>query len=209
MKTKFILFDFDGVIADSFHIAFETNRVICPAITEEDYRKRFEGNINEIKHPESFHSDQCNHELEWFDIYIPKMEKDCKIFPGMKELILKLERDYMLIIVSSTITSPIEEFLVAQNIRGHFDWVMGNDVHKSKVEKIKMVFEKYKVDPQDCLFITDTLGDMHEAREMNISSIGVTWGFCKTETLEKGDPLTLVNTPVELEAAILKHLPAE
>ena len=208
MKNKFILFDFDGVIADSFNIAFETAQTRCPSISEVDYRKKFEGNINEIKHSETFHDNECNHDLDWFEIYTPKIKSGCTLFSGMKEVILNLEKEYMLIIISSTITSPIEEFLSFHNMREHFDLVMGNDVHKSKVEKIKIVFEKYNVDGSDCLFITDTLGDIEEAKEMGVPAIGVTWGFCRPEILKRGNPLQLVHTPAELEAAITDYLPA-
>ena len=208
MKSKFILFDFDGVIGDSWDVAFATVKTICPGITEEDHKKRFEGNINDVKHPEAFHNDDCNHDLDWFDIYVPKMKEGTKLFPGLKELILDLEKEYTLIIISSTLSFPIEEFLKEHNFREHFDWVMGNDVHKSKVEKIKMVFEKYGVGSKDCIFITDTLGDMHEAEKMNVPSIGVTWGFCTPETLQKGNPLKLVDTPEELKSAIAEHFPA-
>ena len=207
MKNKFILFDFDGVIADSFEIAFETKKDICPGITREDYRRRFEGNVNDIQIEETYHNEQCNHDLDWFDVYVPKM-KEVRIFPGMEELIFALEKEYALIIISSTITFPIEEFLVAHNLRDHFDWVMGNDVHKSKVEKIKMVFDKYGAASKDCLFITDTLGDMREAEETGVPAIGVTWGFCSPETLQKGNPLKLVSNATELKTAITDHFSA-
>lgn len=208
MKSKFILFDFDGVIGDSWDVAFATAKTICPNITEEDHRRRFEGNVNDIKHPETFHDDDCNHDLDWFDIYTPKMKEGTKLFPGMKEVILDLEKEYMLIIISSTLSFPIEEFLKEHNFQEHFDWIMGNDIHKSKVEKIKMVFEKYGVGSKDCLFITDTLGDMHEAEKMGVPSIGVTWGFCTPETLQKGNPIKLVNTPEELKNAIAEQFAA-
>ena len=208
MKTKFILFDFDGVIADSFDLAFDTAKTICPTITKVDYQKRFEGNIHDVKHPEIFHNDECRHDLNWFDIYVPKMKERAKLFPRMKEIIFELEKEYMLIIVSSTITFPIEEFLTLHNFRDHFDWVMGSDVHKSKVEKIKMVFEKYKAEAKDCVFITDTLGDIHEAEKMGVPSIGVTWGFCTPETLQQGKLLKLVDTPDELKDAIIEYFPA-
>lgn len=205
MKDRFILFDFDGVIADSFEAAFETIKTICPAITEMDYRKRFKRNINEVKVGETFHNDECRHELNWFDIYIPLTKSKTTVFDGMKELVYILEKEYTLIIISSTITSPIEEFLISHNLHEHFDWVMGNDVHKSKVEKIKMVFDRYKTTSSACVFITDTLGDMHEAEKMNVRSIGVTWGFCQPEVLKAGNPYRLVTTPNELHVAITDY----
>ncbi len=202
MKNKLILFDFDGVVADSFTPAFETVKTICPLISELEYRKRFEGNINETKFPEEFHSEMCRHDLDFFSLYIPRIKDEVTIFPGMKEVILALEKEYTLVIISSTLTFPIEEFLVSHDLRDHFEWVMGNDVHKNKTEKIKMVFQKYEVGENDCVFVTDTLGDMHEAGKVNVQTIGVTWGFNTAETLAKGNPSKLVYTPDELLTVI-------
>lgn len=205
MKTKFVLFDFDGVIADSFGAAFETVQTMCPAITPADYQKRFEGNIYEVAHGETFHNESCKHDLNWFDIYIPKLRGKTTVFPGMKEVVHALEKEYVLVIISSTLTFPIEEFLRANNLETHFDWVLGSDVHKSKTEKMNMVFEKYHISGSDCVFITDTLGDIREAEKTHIPSIAVTWGFHMEETLAKGKPYALVHMPEELAAAVASH----
>lgn len=52
--------------------------------------------------------------------------------------------------------------------------------------------------PKDAVFITDTLGDIREARECDIDSIAVTWGFHERKTLEKGNPIVIVSDPREL-----------
>ena len=75
---------------------------------------------------------------------------------------------------------------------------MGNDVHKSKVEKIRMVFEEYNIGPNDCVFITDTLGDIYEASRKNVGSIGITWGFHEPERLLRGKPFRLVEESNDL-----------
>lgn len=202
MIKKYILFDFDGVIANSFEPAFETKKLICPLMTEEQYRGLFEGNINDWLTSDNSHTDQCRHDIEWFSVYLPRMKKDIDIFPGMKDVIVDLEKDYTLVIVSSTLTFPIEEFLTSHDLRNHFDWVMGNDVHKSKVEKIKMVFEKYNITAKDCVFVTDTLGDIREAEKTGVAAIAVSWGFNKHDTLLRGNPFRLVDTQKELLGGI-------
>jgi len=194
---NYILFDFDGVIADSYSVAFDVQKKICPNITEEEYKKRFEGNINNWKHKDNFHTAGCHHDIDFFKEYIPRMKNEVDIVHDMKEVIIELEKDYVLIIISSTITSPIEDFLRKHELYSHFDWVMGNDVHKSKVEKIKMVFERYNTKAENCVFITDTLGDMREAQEMNVTPIGVAWGFHDKETLQKGNPIKIVHLEVK------------
>lgn len=202
---KFILFDFDGVIADSFLPAFEVNKMMCPHITEEDYRKRFEGNINDAYKIKVKHTRECRQDIDFFKEYLPKM-KDVKMVPGILEVIENLSHIYTLIIVSSTITSPIREFMERYDAVKYFKEIMGNDVHKSKVEKIKMVFEKYNISRNQCLFITDTLGDMKEASRVGVRSIGVSWGFQDRETLEKGSPLFIADSPKQLEEAISRYL---
>lgn len=174
MLKKFILFDFDGVIADSFQPAFEIQKMICPNLTEDIYQKRFEGNINDWEKPINVHTEECRHDIDFFTEYIPRMKKEVQIIPEMKDVIIELEKNYIMIVISSTITSPIQEFLEEHDLSDHFTQIMGNDVHKSKVEKMKMVFEKYKVKANDCIFITDTLGDMREAEKMSVETIGVT-----------------------------------
>lgn len=205
MKKQFILFDFDGVIADSFQPAFEINKIICPNLTEDIYRKRFEGNINDWKEPVNIHTEECRHDIDFFAEYIPRMKSEVQIVPGMKDVIIELEKDHMLIVISSTITSPIQEFLEGHDLANHFDWIMGKDIHKSKIEKIKMVFDKYDVEAKSCVFITDTLGDMREAEKMNIGAIGITWGFHTPETLQNGKPFRLVEKPNEILTAVADY----
>jgi len=201
MKEYYILFDFDGVIADSFKLAFEIQKMIYPYLDESAYRKKFEKNINDWEDPIN-NTEGCRQNIDFFAEYAPRMKKEIQIIPGIKDIIINLEKNYKLIVISSTITSPIQEFLKTHELDSHFAEIMGNDVHKSKVEKIKMVFEKYNTEPNNCVFITDTLGDMHEASRVGVGSIGITWGFHSPETLLKGKPFRLANKPNELLTAV-------
>lgn len=204
---KFVLFDFDGVIADSYAIAWQTARVMCKRVTEAEYKNAFEGNVHE-RHDDMMsadHGSDCRHDLDWFSIFTPMFEERARFFDGMKEVIEQLSHEYILIIVSSTITSPIQGFLEKHHIGRYFSEVMGADVHTSKHEKIKMIFDKYGTHAEDCTFITDTLGDMLESKKENVGAIGVSWGFHPRETLTKGDPFRIVDTPTEIPAAVSEY----
>jgi HAD superfamily hydrolase (TIGR01509 family) len=204
INKKTILFDFDGVIIDSFGGAFGVNKKLEPALTEEWMRRRFEGNINDSYIDEKGRPATEEENKEFFNLYIPAMMK-FKIFPGMLNVIKKLSKNYQLIIISSTISSPIREYMDKYDMSRYFTEIMGNDVHKSKVEKIKMVFNKYGISASDCLFVTDTLGDLREAEKTGVEGIGVTWGFHSAETLKRGNSVALVDSPDELVAEIDKY----
>jgi phosphoglycolate phosphatase len=173
---KFILFDFDGVIADSFDLAFSVSQMICPDLPVDGYKKRFEGNINDWIDSVNVHNENCRHDVDFFT--------------------------ELLIIISSTITSPISEFVKKYDLEKYFKEILGNDIHHSKVEKIKMVFEKYATSADQCVFVTDTLGDMLEAEKTGVGAIGVSWGFHSHETLRKGNPFKIVDKPEDLSVAI-------
>ncbi len=198
MKKSFILFDFDGVIVDSFNIALGVAQMMCPHITAEGHKKRFEGNINDWEKFDEKHSDKCRHDINFFDEYVPRMRSQVKVFPGMKQAIEKISKDYILIVISSTISAPLLEILVKFDLAKHFTEIMGNDVHTSKVEKIKMVFAKYNIGPRDCVFVTDTLGDVKEATETGVKSLAVSWGFHNRETLLLGNPYKIIDRPEDL-----------
>ncbi|MFA6601954.1 MAG: HAD-IA family hydrolase [Candidatus Paceibacterota bacterium] len=202
--TNYILFDFDGVIVNSFSAAFGVHKLICPAATEDDYRKAFEGNINDWQMKTVKHDERCRHDLDFFAEYIPRMKK-IELVAGMSEVIEKLSKSYSLIVISSTLSAPIGELLEKYKLASFFQEIMGNDVHTSKVEKMKIFFAKYKTDAQHCLFITDTLGDMREGAKVNVSAVGVTWGFHDKERLVQGKPVAIVESPEELVGVVEKY----
>ena len=206
-KRKIILFDFDGVIADSFSIAFETNKIIdSKIVTENDYRRLFNANINDWVKKSSYTEEEIKRiNDDFFAKYIPQMKK-VKIFLGMKEVIVKLGKTCTLLIISSTIISPIRDFLERNKILSYFDNIVGsNFIDANKTERMKLVLKKYGVKPKDCVFVTDTLGDIREAASVGVKSIGVAWGFQGKENLIKGDPFRIVDKPGDLLSVITEY----
>lgn len=201
MKKKIVLFDFDGVIVDSFEIGYQVARKLYPGLTREMERNFFNGNIygsaKQIIKKNFFTKAEKTFSTE----YVPKLLQLSPI-EGMQKTLEQLEKSYQLIVVSSTISSPITGYLEKYNLAQYFDAIMGGDVHKSKIVKIKMVLDQSKARPEDCIFITDTLGDMKEAAECNVQSIGVTWGFHERERLEKGNFFALVDKIEELSPIV-------
>src|SRR6185437_2261017 len=102
MKNKIVFFDFDGVIADSFDAALAVNKMIHPLITEEAYRKRFEGNINESTDEETVKK-KIDEDVDFFREYAPLLMQ-CSIFPGMKDVVSTAAQKHTLVIISSSTT---------------------------------------------------------------------------------------------------------
>jgi phosphoglycolate phosphatase len=118
----------------------------------------------------------------------------------------QLSKNYKLIIVSSTPKALISSFFKQHHVLRYFKEILGSDFDKSKVNKINYVLKKYRLPPQNCLFITDTLGDILEAKKCGIKSIAIKGGFHPNSTLRKGKPLTVVKDMRELPKKIKKYL---
>ncbi len=198
---KFVLFDFDGVIVDSLWLAFGTAQKVHPHFTLEKWLPMFEGNIY-ANYDHSECTEACKPGQEdYFSIFSSRIG-ELVAFPGMPEVVAQLSATYGLAIVSSSVSMDIMSTLKRLGLDAHFADVLGKDVHTSKVEKINSLLARYEARADDCVFVTDTLGDMLEAEEAGLVAIGVSWGFLPKEKLILGKPFRIVDTPQELPLAI-------
>ncbi len=196
---KYILFDFDGVIVDTFDLSFDIhkNHQATNTITAEEYREFFNGNIYHSVHQNKEHSFKNEAVKKFFSHYEPELQR-MSCISGMAEVIKNLSADYEMIIVSSTVGSMIENFLQKHNLQNYFVAIYGPEIEVNKSKKIKTIFEKFQTTAHDCIFITDTLGDIKEARAAGVDSIAVSWGYHSLATLELGNPLAIADKPSEL-----------
>lgn len=204
---RLLLFDFDGVIADTFHIMHSLAKKLCVYVTESEYRKRFDGDFHGIEKELASvdHGDKCDHTLDWWSYYVPAFHGGARPFAGMPEIVEQLGKTYPLFIVSSCRNALIEDFFQKNQLRGAVQGIFGVDVNPKKSEKFEMICAGESVTPADCIFVTDTLGDINEAASVGLSSIGVTWGFQDRATLSRGNPFAIVDSPRELPAAVSKY----
>ena len=79
------------------------------------------------------------------------------------------------------------------------------EISKNKVDKFKIIIEKYQVDENDILFITDAIGDINEAAVVNIPTVAVTWGVHTANVFNKDNHenlVSIVDSPSKLEEFI-------
>lgn len=197
-KDKLVIFDFDGVIADTFDMVLGINRQYVPDLGDDEYRGYFKGNIYEsIKNNSHRFKGSDKH----FEHYKEKI-LDQPIFDGMHELLIKLEGEYLTAVVSSSPRDLIELFLEAKVKIPVFKDILGTESGTSKHEKIGTLLNRYSVPSGKALMITDTVGDVLEARLAGVKSIGVSWGFNHKEWLEESKPFAVVDSASELEKCI-------
>ncbi len=193
---KNLIFDFDGVIADTHDINWLLSQEHDETATYDDFLAHHDGNVYaepRIKFkPEKVHL--------FFEEYRKRLT-----YGHLEKSIGPLKRfkeKYSLYIISSTTEIVIKEILEKCQILDVFTRVMGQETHESKVEKFKMLMESDGITPENTIFITDTLGDIKEAHKVNIRTIGETFGFHNRARLETGEPFRIADSWEEIERVV-------
>ncbi|MDE2030863.1 MAG: HAD family hydrolase [Patescibacteria group bacterium] len=199
-SKKLVLFDFDGVLVNTFDSTFRISKIKNKDLTWERFKDFQNGNFHD-----NLQKDVKKNNFVIIDNFYDHYKKDLNdltIEDILHEAITFLAKDNFLVIVSSTRSDIINDFLEKENLLSFFNETLGHEVHTSKVFKIKHALEKYGVSPSDTVFITDTLGDIKEANECDVPSIAVTWGLHKRENLQKGNPIAIIDNPQDLVTVV-------
>jgi phosphoglycolate phosphatase len=195
-NKKLVIFDFDGVLADTEEFCFKIHKDFNGNLTWEKFQGFADGNFHEGM-DKAVKEEAYIIPPDFYKLY-EKNISVITIHDIIRDTIFQLKGKYILSIISSTSSSYISIFLKKEKVLDCFSDILGHDVHTSKIVKMNNLLEKYKINPKEAIFITDSLGDILEANECNINSIGVTWGIHERKTLERGNPIAIINDPRNL-----------
>lgn len=193
---KLIAFDFDGVIEDTYESHFELSKKMIKDLTIEEHKILFDGNVHEQR-------EKLKHRDTGFDVpgKINEQRDNLNIKPEIKDELIELSKKFTLGIISSGKESGIKKYLKNNNLEV-FSFIYGVETHKSKIEKFKMAMNNYNIKPDEIIFVTDTLGDILEAKKVDIRTIAVDFGYHEPARLEKGNPIKIVSSFKEIMPAL-------
>lgn len=199
--SKVIMFDFDGVIADSFEIFFSEFVKACEELgfhklnSKEVFLSLFDGNLIMSLFKLGFPPWKLRELFYRFQPRIAEANKKVRPFNGIKEMLEKISVNYPTYVISSNLSEAVRNFLEREGINGIRE-VLGADIDTSKVKKIKKISAKY---PNSVpYYIGDTCGDIKEGKEAKAITIAVTWGWHGKERLAKLKPDYIADTPETL-----------
>ncbi len=135
------------------------------------------------------------------------------IYEGIAELLSQLHcGGCRLAVASSKPTVFVEKILSHFNIADYFDVVVGSELDGSRVRKEEVVQEALKqlekfgaANPKKTVMIGDRCFDIEGAKEHNLDSIGVTYGYSQPGELEKAGATFVVNSVAELSRLLLEE----
>ena len=195
--SKLIMFDFDGVIADSLdaqsRACVETLRArgFADLATPEKFLEFTETNWFEALAAAGLPADVVE-ELE--DAFGASPVPD--LFPGMPEVLERLATAHPVLVISSSRTKAVSRVLAKRGVRGVAE-VIGGDQEASKTRKIAGARRRFGC-ALPAWYVGDTVGDILEARAAGATTVGVAWGWHGAERLAKVRPDHLAHAPSDL-----------
>ena len=141
IKPELIIFDFDGVLTDSYDVCYKVSRHFIPNLTENEYKVLFTGNIYEALEEDknaNITVKTVDNNL-YFEIYEPLI---LNVPPrdGFKEIIKEIySKGIKIAFISSCFNKPLKRYLLKYGFTEYIAEVLGGDIEPSKVKKFNRI----------------------------------------------------------------------
>ena len=194
---KYIVFDFDGTIADSFNAMKEVVKKEFKDISEEDFELLKNEGIKGMMKKKSVHI----WKLPSMAIKVKsklKNKKNIKLFPEVIEVLGVLSRSYKLGILSSNTEENIIQNLEKNNIWNLFDFIFPQSSIFGKHKDMKKMCDEYRINPSEIIYIGDEDRDIVASKKAEIKNIAVTWGYNSKKRLKKVNPDFIATSPKKI-----------
>ncbi len=200
MQKKIIVFDYDGVIADSLDATWQMfnkhwTEYGFKSTSKDEFTSFFDHNFYKSLIALGFPEDQLDNLIDHFRRELNAIQADIPLFEDIKDVINKLAKKHTLIIVTSNMAETIIFNLQDNRLHG-FSEVLGAETSTSAVEKFLIIKNKYNI--KDFYFVTDTVGDIEEAKTAKMKTIAVAWGYQSDKKLKAARPDYFVEEPTKL-----------
>lgn len=193
---KLIIFDFDGTLVDSRSLILESHRLVfsqfqlpapSPAESLALVGKSLDVILTLLAGPEA----PILEMVRAYDLLLPQLRADSafaeKPFDGAGDLLSELSAasDTILGVATGHRTDTIAPALEELRWTDYFKTIQAADTAPSKPHPAMLLqaLAATGVTPENAIFIGDTTFDMEMAQAARLRSIGVGWGYHRTERL--------------------------
>ncbi|HEX4045090.1 MAG TPA: HAD hydrolase-like protein [Gammaproteobacteria bacterium] len=203
-NSPYLIFDFDGTLVDSFRAAMEKLNLLAD---EFNFRKI---SIDEIEGLRDLTSKKLIKHLKIPIYKIPSvlrcarkhMRSEMKMLSPFKNLPEILQELYdmkiPLGILTSNSSENVTEWLECNKMQQLFNFIHIESSYFGKKHILRKILKVYKIDKSQAFYIGDETRDVEAAKECDVSSIAVTWGFNSEKILSQHRPNYIARKPEDI-----------
>jgi phosphoglycolate phosphatase-like HAD superfamily hydrolase len=204
MPHPVLIFDFDGVLADTRDDILRFAEMACAELgcpcqaSAEDLdvleHMSFDKLARQLNIPEEKVELFVKRSFELFNA----RHHPPDVVSGISDVVAQLAASCKIGIVTGNNRETVHAFLVYHCLEACFDIVLDADVPGSRADKILMVADRLGQPGSEIFMIGDAVSDIRAARQASIKCIAVTWGHQSCARLEAQGPDFIVHSPKEL-----------
>lgn len=213
-KIKFVIFDFDGTIADTLPFSFQkflemakllqienlSDKQIIKEIRSKSYQELLKGSFKKawLKLPYVISM------IKNMQVELEKEMENIKFFPGVKESLFDLKKEgYKLVMISSNRKENIDKFIKFNKLN-IFDFIHGKTDLFGKASYLEKFLRDYNLKKSEVIYIGDEIRDVEACKKVGIKMIGVSWGLHTVEALKNNGVDYIIRKPHEILRIISK-----
>ena len=203
-----IIFDFDGVLADTLGDMLQFAQETCDELGVKHTVIQEDLNGLEIMSFATY-GRQCEVPEDQIDEFVrlctgrfAKKNSPPAIFAGLGDVVRELSTRHVIGIVSGNTTENIRDFLAAHGLDGCIRVIYGVDASGSKVEKILRARRQFAREEESAWVVGDSVSDIIAAKESGVGSIAVSWGHQNLDKLANAKPDHIIHSPHEIIAIV-------
>jgi phosphoglycolate phosphatase len=198
-----IIFDFDGVLADTLDDILRFGQQACDELGVEHRVVPADLTELEVMSFATF-GQACGVPEGLLEEFVRRCgvkfagQAPPAIYAGMREVVSELAGPHSLAVVTGNTAGNVEAFLQEHGLQGCVRLVYGVDTPGSKAEKIRMATSQLAADGEAVFMVGDSASDMLAARQAGVISIAVGWGHQTVSVLLRASPDYLARSPEDL-----------
>ncbi len=170
IQDKIIIFDFDGVLADTIKIKGEVFFSIFKKYGTEIQKYAKELHFNNIGLQRKYKFKKVLELNKSFEIEYKKKIKKIKINKNFEKFIINNYKFFKFYIASAAPENEIYKILVKNNLEKYFIKIYASPIKKEYSIK-KIIKNNLKIKNKNIIFIGDSIHDYNVAKKMNIKFI--------------------------------------
>jgi phosphoglycolate phosphatase len=202
---KYLIFDFDGTLADTrsiYGLAFNKihARFNLPKIKEKDWGKFRSSSIKNICQEYNIGPVKLLKIAKALNQEVGSLIAEANFYPGIKKTLLNLKKSYRLAVLSSNELSNIKVFFEQQNLplKELFSFWRCEKNLFGKDRVLKSLIKEYHLDPKTVLYFGDQVRDIEACQRAGVQIAAVSWGFASEDLLVSAQSNFLLNNPSEI-----------
>lgn len=206
-----VLLDWDGVMVDSTAMYFHLYQVICerynrvlPISTIEEFRDWYNPQWENNYFAMGFTPQDLPEIIAFTSGYVNY--SPIAVYPGIRELLEQLAKQYPIALVSTTKRETILKKLQQEGLDSYITHITGNDGKSEKISRIADTLKLLRCDTG--VMVGDTPLDVSSGQANNLPTIGVTYGWTSPKRIQNAQPTLVVDSSLELQGAIQRLISA-